>query len=212
MAGIREFREAFEAEIIKSYGSYRWQSGRAKLAWIDLSPLEDKIALPLYSIATRGGHTMHVYGRNDAYFAGVPDPDSLKRRLLEWHAELADRVERFVPEFDGESADHLFWRSRLVAFKKLIEVGIDVCERWRKVMAKTEVSIDWMACELIEQIPGKVSGRPIVRCTRILPDAIVNGYEMGESIEDLREGFPSLSIEQIERLIAFAQTQRQRKA
>ena len=78
-------------------------------------------------------------------------------------------------------------------------------------MTNTDTDIDWIACELIEQIPGKVSGRPIVRGTRILPDAIVNSYELGESVEDLHEGFPSLSIEQIERLIAFAQAQRQRK-
>ena len=30
-------------------------------------------------------------------------------------------------------------------------------------MAYTDTDIDWLACELIEQIPGKVSGRPIVR-------------------------------------------------
>lgn len=64
--------------------------------------------------------------------------------------------------------------------------------------------IDWMECELIEQIPGKVSGRPIVRGTRILPDAVVNSFDLGESIADLQEGFPSLTIAQIERLIAFA--------
>jgi hypothetical protein len=34
--------------------------------------------------------------------------------------------------------------------------------------------IDWTTCELIEQIPGKVSGHPVVRGTRILPDAIVD--------------------------------------
>ena len=34
--------------------------------------------------------------------------------------------------------------------------------------------IDWTQCELIERVPGKVSGRPILRGTRILPDAIVN--------------------------------------
>ncbi len=76
-------------------------------------------------------------------------------------------------------------------------------------MAKTEAPIDWIACELIEQVPGKVSGRPIVRGTRILPDAIVNGYELGESVEGLHEGFPSLTIPQIERLIEFASSQRQ---
>jgi len=70
------------------------------------------------------------------------------------------------------------------------------------------IDIDWMACELIERIPGKVSGRPIVRGTRILPDAIVNSYDMGETIEDLREGFPSLSVAQIRQLIEFAHSRR----
>lgn len=74
---------------------------------------------------------------------------------------------------------------------------------------ETEVEIDWMACELIEQIPGKVSGRPIVRGTRILPDAIVGSYDLGETIEELQEGFPALSIPQIKRLIEFAHAQRE---
>jgi len=77
-------------------------------------------------------------------------------------------------------------------------------------MAKLETAsnIDWTSCELIEQIPGKVSGRPIVRGTRILPDAIVDSYDLGETIEELREGFPSLSVSQIKRLIEFAHAQR----
>jgi len=70
------------------------------------------------------------------------------------------------------------------------------------------INIDWTECELIEQIPGKVSGKPIVRGTRILPEAIVNSWDMGESIEDLREGFPSLTTAQIRRLIEFAQSRR----
>jgi uncharacterized protein (DUF433 family) len=76
-------------------------------------------------------------------------------------------------------------------------------------MAKldTTTDIDWTACELIEQIPGKVSGRPIVRGTRILPDAIVDSYDLGETIEELREGFPSLSVAQIKRLIEFVHAQ-----
>jgi uncharacterized protein (DUF433 family) len=72
---------------------------------------------------------------------------------------------------------------------------------------ETEVRIDWMACELIESIPGKVSGRPVVRGTRIMPDAIVGSYELGETIEELREGFPSLSEGQIRGLIEFARAQ-----
>ena len=78
-------------------------------------------------------------------------------------------------------------------------------------MAKldTRTGIDWMACELIEQIPGKVSGRPIVRGTRIMPDGIVNSHDMGESIEDIHEDWPSLSLAQIERLIEFAHAHRE---
>ena len=76
-------------------------------------------------------------------------------------------------------------------------------------MAQTRTEIDWTACELIEQIPGKVSGRPIVRGTRILPEAIVDSYDLGESIEELQEGFPALSAAQIKRLIEFAHAQQE---
>ena len=62
-----------------------------------------------------------------------------------------------------------------------------------------ETEIERTACELIERIPGKVSGRPIVSGTRILPDAIVVGFDLGESIEELHEGFPALSISRIRR-------------
>lgn len=75
-------------------------------------------------------------------------------------------------------------------------------------MTRTDTDVDWLACELIEQVPGKVSGQPIVRGTRILPDAIVDSYDLGETIEELREGFPSLSVAQIRRLIEFAHTHR----
>jgi len=74
--------------------------------------------------------------------------------------------------------------------------------------AATEVEIDWMACELIESVPGKVSGKPVVRGTRILPDAIVGSYDLGETIDELHEGFPSLSVSQIKRLIEFAHAPR----
>ena len=75
--------------------------------------------------------------------------------------------------------------------------------------AATELEIDWTACELIERVPGKVSGRPIVRGTRIMPDGIVNSYGMGQSIEEIREDWPSLSIAQIKRLIEFAHAHRE---
>lgn len=71
-----------------------------------------------------------------------------------------------------------------------------------------EIDIDWTACELIERVPGKVSGKPVVRGTRIMPDAIVGSYDLGETIDELREGFPTLTVSQIERLIEFAHAHR----
>jgi uncharacterized protein (DUF433 family) len=78
-------------------------------------------------------------------------------------------------------------------------------------MAKldTHAGIDWTACELVEQIPGKVSGRPVVRGTRIMPEGIVNSFDMGNSIEDIHEDWPSLSVDQIIRLIEFARAFRE---
>jgi len=75
-----------------------------------------------------------------------------------------------------------------------------------------ELAIDWMACELIESVPGKVSGRPVVRGTRVMPDAIANSYELGDSIEEIHEGFPTLTVDEIRRLIEFANEYRRRRA
>ena len=77
-------------------------------------------------------------------------------------------------------------------------------------MAKLDTypGIDWTQCELIETVPGKVSGQPVVRGTRIMPDAIVGSYDLGETIEELQEGFPTLTLAQIKRLIEFAHAQR----
>lgn len=73
------------------------------------------------------------------------------------------------------------------------------------------MEIDWTECELIERVPGKVSGRPVVRGTRIMPEAIVGSYELGETIEELEEGFPTLTSSQIRRLIEFAESKREQQ-
>jgi len=76
------------------------------------------------------------------------------------------------------------------------------------MMPIADTDIDWLACELIEQVPGKASGRPIIRGTRILPDAIVNSYDAGETLDEIHEDYPGLSEAQIQRLIEFAHARR----
>ena len=71
-------------------------------------------------------------------------------------------------------------------------------------MATSDSYIDWVGCELVERIPGKVSGRPIVRGTRILADTIVQDAELGPPVEEIQENYPDLSLTVIHQLILFA--------
>ena len=75
-------------------------------------------------------------------------------------------------------------------------------------MASATSYIDWTGCELVEQIPGKVSGRPVVRGTRILADTIVQDAELGSSLDEIHENYPDLPVTAIQQLISFAHSHR----
>ena len=40
-----------------------------------------------------------------------------------------------------------------------------------------------------------------------MPDPIVNSYDLGDSIDEIHEGFPTLSVAQIKQLVDFATQQ-----
>jgi uncharacterized protein (DUF433 family) len=71
-------------------------------------------------------------------------------------------------------------------------------------VATSDSYINWTDCELVERVPGKVSGRPVVRGTRILADTIVQDAELGSSLEEIHENYPDLPVPEIQSLIAFA--------
>ena len=64
--------------------------------------------------------------------------------------------------------------------------------------------MDWTGCDLVERVPGKVSGQPVVKGTRILADQVVEDAELGSPLEEIAENYPSLPIEKIKKLLAFA--------
>ena len=65
--------------------------------------------------------------------------------------------------------------------------------------------IDWTDCPDVERIPGKVSGQPIVKGTRILADGVVVNAESGLTPEEIaNEIFPGLGVDRARRVIAFA--------
>ena len=68
--------------------------------------------------------------------------------------------------------------------------------------------MDWSGCELVEVIPGKVSGVPLVVGTRIPADVILDYLDSGSPLEEIAEDYPSLSMETIRSLASFAESRR----
>ncbi len=62
----------------------------------------------------------------------------------------------------------------------------------------------WDDCELIEQVSGKVGGRPVIRGTRIEPEVILVDEEYGRTPEQTHASFPTLSVDTILKVRAFA--------
>jgi uncharacterized protein (DUF433 family) len=68
-----------------------------------------------------------------------------------------------------------------------------------------EVPMDWSGCEVVETVPGKVSGRPLLKGTRVPADAVVENFESGESVEDIAYNF-DLNPDDIRKVLAYAST------
>ena len=62
----------------------------------------------------------------------------------------------------------------------------------------------WEDCELVERIPGKCGGRPVIKGTRIEPDTVLTDHELGSSVEEIHKNFPTVPADTIRKLIAFA--------
>jgi len=67
--------------------------------------------------------------------------------------------------------------------------------------------MDWLDCSEIEAIPGKMGGRPVIKGTRIEPDTIVDSFELGSSVAEIHEDFPTVPLDIIQKLLAFAHAQ-----
>jgi uncharacterized protein (DUF433 family) len=64
-------------------------------------------------------------------------------------------------------------------------------ENIKKDRRKDKAGImNWLECAEIEAIPGKMGGRPVVKGTRIEPEAILIDEEYGRTPEQTHESFP----------------------
>ena len=63
--------------------------------------------------------------------------------------------------------------------------------------------MDWTECDIVERVPGKLSGKPILKHTRVTADAVLESYELGETIDEIAYSF-TLDPEDVRRVLAFA--------
>jgi uncharacterized protein (DUF433 family) len=63
--------------------------------------------------------------------------------------------------------------------------------------------MDWSGCEMIEVIPGKVSGLPVIRGSRVPADQVLENHDAGETVEDIAYNF-DLNPDDIRNVLAYA--------
>ena len=61
----------------------------------------------------------------------------------------------------------------------------------------------WIDCPLVESVPGKVSGRPVLKGTRMPADDIVENHESGSPVEEIAENF-CIHPDDVRTILAYA--------
>ena len=76
------------------------------------------------------------------------------------------------------------------------------------------ITVDWSGCPLVEVIPGKVSGAPLLINTRLPVEAITGNYDAfreegfspDDAISETLDCYPEVSLEAIKALLEYRAT------
>ena len=71
--------------------------------------------------------------------------------------------------------------------------------------AMTKQAIDWSGCDLVEVVPGKVSGAPILKGTRLPAQTIVDNHDYGMTPAEIVEQF-GVAEDQIRQILGYARS------
>ncbi len=66
-------------------------------------------------------------------------------------------------------------------------------------------AIDWSGCELVEVVPGKVSGAPVIRDTRLPVQALIDNYDDGLTPAEIVEQF-GVTEDQVRQILDYARS------
>jgi uncharacterized protein (DUF433 family) len=71
--------------------------------------------------------------------------------------------------------------------------------------------MDWSGCSLVESVPGKVSGAPVLVGTRIPADAIASNYDAfleeglspEEALDETLDCYPQAGLDRIRAILSY---------
>jgi uncharacterized protein (DUF433 family) len=66
--------------------------------------------------------------------------------------------------------------------------------------------IDWTQCGIVEVVPGRVSGAPVLKNTRLPVDAILTNYDAGLDPDQVAELF-DVPVSDVRRILEFREKQ-----
>ena len=66
------------------------------------------------------------------------------------------------------------------------------------------IAVDWSDCALVETDPQRVSGRPVLKGTRMPVEDILANYEYGISVAEICEQF-RIALQTIQDLVIYAE-------
>lgn len=72
-------------------------------------------------------------------------------------------------------------------------------------MLQTPKTLDWSGCPISERGQGKLGGAFNIRGERITPETILMHYEYGMSFPEIQKQFPSVSIDDMQVIVDYAQ-------
>ena len=75
----------------------------------------------------------------------------------------------------------------------------------------TEPPIDWKHCPIVETVPGRLAGAPVLKNTRLPVDAILNNYDDGLEPEQIAEIF-EVPVADVRTILEYREEQVARSA
>jgi uncharacterized protein (DUF433 family) len=63
--------------------------------------------------------------------------------------------------------------------------------------------MDWSGCDIVEVVPGKVSGVPLIRNTRVPADTVLESAELGETPKEIAFNY-DLRVDDVRILLEYA--------